>query len=128
MHSQFNGSALHLLAISLIVVALCGFLASCLRFFFRDIAWKSAKGRNDQMGLKNSNATLGCIGILGSMLLLGVGIALISKGAPPSLESAQTIANGTKMYPDAPRKHYPDVNNEGIINGSKVPLPSKKRN
>ncbi|MEO6908943.1 MAG: hypothetical protein ABI210_13740 [Abditibacteriaceae bacterium] len=114
MHSQLNGSDLHIIAIGLIVAALCGFLASCIRFFFRDIAWKSVKAQHDQMGLEskhsagweNKNAALGCIGILGSLLLAGVGIALIGNRPTPSPESMHGIINGTGMYPDAPLKPF----------------------
>jgi len=96
----------------LIVAALCIFLASCIRFFFRDIAWKSVKARNERMGLEskrsagweNNNAAMGCVGILGSLLLAGVGIALIGNTSTPSPESMQGIVNGTRMYPNAPRQ------------------------
>lgn len=110
MQLHINGSNLHILGVSLILAGLCVFLASCIRFFFRDIAWKSAKAHNERLGLEskrsltreNKNAAMGCIGILGSLLLAGVGIALIGNRSTPSPESMHGIVNGTRMYPDAP--------------------------
>lgn len=135
MLSQLNASVPHVLAIVLIVAGLCIFLASCIRFFFRDMAWKSAKARDDQMdleptrshGKENNNAAIGCVGILASLLLAGVGIALIGNPSTPSPESMQGIVNGTKMYPDVPRKHHSKAPNSGIMQGSKTPVPSKKK-
>jgi hypothetical protein len=112
MHSQIHGADQHILAIGLIVAALCGFLASCIRFFFRDIAWKSAKAQFDRMGIQsnrnvsweNKNAVMGCIGILACLLMAGVGIAMLGNTSTPSPESMQGIVSGTRMYPDASLK------------------------